>query len=404
VHGVVTRGILLPFMRSWGANVLRGLTYFPRPYDDPRTHASGVDSDRILLFGGGPAVGWGVSSHDLGLPGTLARAVSAITERGADVDVVSDPGLTAAGATGALAAVHLDRYDAVVVTLGLIESVQLGSLRAWRRHIDALLDQLQTGLPGTAHVFLLGIHTVTRMTRYDRFIAAVADQHRGDLNQILADVAQHRDRVTYIPFDPPRNDRVSRDASANEYRDAATLIAGYLAPVLEGELRSREAQQVALDEQTRQRAVDSLDILDTPPEQRFDRIVEFAQRAFNARFAALTIIDRDRQWQKSAAGMERGEVARDYSICATTITLPGELIVPDTLADDRFPQPPSEDGDPPVRFYAGYPIEAPEGQRIGALCVLDTEPRDESTVDRALLRDLALMVQREVWRRDSRPG
>ena len=75
---------LRPLMRSWVRQVFRNLADVPRPLDDPRAHASGVDSDRILLFGGGAAVGWGVLSHNLALPGSLARALSDLTGRGAD--------------------------------------------------------------------------------------------------------------------------------------------------------------------------------------------------------------------------------------------------------------------------------------------------------------------------------
>jgi hypothetical protein len=398
MHGVV-RGVLQPVMHSWGGSFLRSLSHAPRPTDDPRVHASGVNSDRILLFGGGASVGWGVSSHDLALPGALARALTALTGRGTDVDVVARPGFAASGAIRELAGVNLERYDAIVLTLGLNESVQLASIRLWRRDVDELLDYLTTRLATRAHVYLLGVHSVTTITGYDRLLAPIAAQHRGELNRVTAELCARGTRATFIPFDQDRASGTTRERNADEYRQGGRILAEILAPALnEAFDESRATTPIRTDEDTRQHAVDALHILDTPPEERFDRIVAFAQRAFHARYAALTIIDRDRQWQKSAAGAEREEVEREYSICATTMLLPGELIVPDTLADERFPQPPAEEGKPPVRFYAGFPIEAPEGERIGALCVLDTEPRDESSIDRTLLRDLALMVQREVWR------
>jgi GAF domain-containing protein len=386
-------------MHSWSSSFLRSLSYAPRPTDDPRAHATGVDSDRVLLFGGGASVGWGVSSHDLALPGALARALATLTGRGSDVDVIARPGFVAGDAIRELAGVDLERYDAIVLTLGLSESVQLASLRVWRRDIDELLDYLATRLSSRARIYLLGVHSVTTITGYDRLLAPIAAQHRRELNRVTAELCARDGRATFIPFDQDRGVEKTRDRSADEYRDGGFILAEIIAPALDEAFdESRATTPIRMDEESRQRAVDALRILDTPPEERFDRIVAFAQRAFRARYAALTIIDNDRQWQKSAAGTEREEVDRVFSICATTMQLPGELIVPDTLADERFPHPPTKEGKPPVRFYAGFPIEAPEGQRIGALCVLDTAPRDESTIDRALLRDLALMVQREVWR------
>jgi len=76
----------------------------------------------------------------------------------------------------------------------------------------------------------------------------------------------------------------------------------------------------------------------------------------------------------------------------------GPLVVPDALADPRFLDHPLVLGAPHTRFYAGFPIESPSGERIGVLCVFDPEPRPIDEVDTVLLRELALMVQAELRR------
>jgi hypothetical protein len=97
----VIRWVLVPLMRAWSAATNRDYDGIPRPTDATQTHSFGTDSDRILVFGSGPAVGWGVLSHDVALPGSLARALSARTGRGADVDVVPNPLTTIRTAHGA---------------------------------------------------------------------------------------------------------------------------------------------------------------------------------------------------------------------------------------------------------------------------------------------------------------
>ena len=71
-------------------------------------------------------------------------------------------------------------------------------------------------------------------------------------------------------------------------------------------------------------------------------------------------------------------------------------MVGDARADERFRDYPVVTGEPFVRFYAGFPVESPSGHRIGALCVFDSKPRDPDTVNAVLLRQLALLVQKEL--------
>lgn len=149
------------------------------------------------------------------------------------------------------------------------------------------------------------------------------------------------------------------------------------------------------DEPARLRALRDLAILDTPREERFDRLVRLAQRVFDVPMVAVNLIDEDRQWTKAGVGIE-GERPRDLSFCSRTIEQPETLVVEDAMRDDRFREAPAVAGVARVRFYAGTPLKAPGGQRVGALCIVDQRPRTLSDVEKRLLEDLALWVEKEL--------
>ena len=129
------------------------------------------------------------------------------------------------------------------------------------------------------------------------------------------------------------------------------------------------------NEATRQAALDSLKIVDTPPEERFDRITRLAKQLFGVETAAITLIDHDRQWFKSKIGLESQETLRSVAFCDVTIRESANFTVADASQDSRFHNNPLVTGDPNIRFYAGYPLETSGGERVGALCIFDPHPR-----------------------------
>ncbi|MCU1470400.1 MAG: diguanylate cyclase [Glaciihabitans sp.] len=390
-------------MRGWSATILRNLSFVERPIGYPHAHASGVDSHRVLLFGSGASVGWGVLSHELALPGNLARALSVETERGVDVDVITDAHLVAANAIPMLAKLQLWKYDAIVITLGLNEAVGLDSLVDWRRDYDTLLDYVARNKAPTCRVFALGVHAITQITRFDALMAPIIHEHRTALNEITTHLCDDRSRATFVPFNPPPFLHKRRYRTTGDYRIAAEILASTMAPQLTpgiGTIASSGGDSVrSPSESDRQRAVDALRIVDTPAESDFDRIVAFAKQAFGTSSAAFTIIDRDRQWEMSRAGTLGLEVSRVDSFCSTTIEECGPLVVADARSDPRFMNSSLVASEPHIRFYAGFPIESPTGERIGALCVFDHRARPADSVDLTLLRDLAIMVQKNLWYR-----
>ncbi|MGE8416316.1 MAG: sensor domain-containing diguanylate cyclase [Pseudomonas sp.] len=140
----------------------------------------------------------------------------------------------------------------------------------------------------------------------------------------------------------------------------------------------------------------ALNVLDTPPEERFDRLTRLAKRLFNVPIALVSLVDGDRQWFKSCMGLEASETARDISFCGHAILGDQILTVCDAVQDERFHDNPLVVGDPGIRFYAGCPLTVANGSTLGTLCLIDVKPRDLDDEERALLRDLARMAEQEL--------
>ncbi len=156
------------------------------------------------------------------------------------------------------------------------------------------------------------------------------------------------------------------------------------------------AAPIPPEEAERQQALDRLNIVDTALEERFERVTRLASRLLGVPVAAITLIDGDRQWFKSVQGLDGSPTSRDESFCAHTILGDEPLIVEDATKDARFRDNPSVLGEPQIRFYAGCPVHSPEGFRIGALCVVDRQPRRLTPAQLEDLRDLTAMVEIEL--------
>ena len=126
---------------------------------------------------------------------------------------------------------------------------------------------------------------------------------------------------------------------------------------------------VAPDEAARLRALRELGVLDTAPEERFDRLTRLAQDMFQTPIALVTLVDEERQWFKSNRGLGVGETPRDVAFCAHAILDDQVLVIPDAKADPRFADNPLVTSDPDIRFYAGAPLSTSDGHAVGTLCV-----------------------------------
>ena len=115
--------------------------------------------------------------------------------------------------------------------------------------------------------------------------------------------------------------------------------------------------------------------------------------------ALVSLVDGDRQWSKSCVGLEVNETSRDMAFCANVVHSVEELVVPDTLLDDRFADNPLVVHAPRLRFYAGAPLILDDGECIGTFCIADTRPRDFNESRMATLRDLRDLALEELRRR-----
>ena len=143
-------------------------------------------------------------------------------------------------------------------------------------------------------------------------------------------------------------------------------------------------------------ALMSLHILDTPPEERFDRLTRIAAKHFDVPIVLVSLVDANRQWFKSCFGLDVRETGRDISFCGHAIASKETLVVEDTLKDVRFADNPLVTGEPKIRFYAGQPLKGPEDLPIGTLCLIAKEPRRLHPDDLSILRDLAAAVEAEI--------
>ncbi len=141
-------------------------------------------------------------------------------------------------------------------------------------------------------------------------------------------------------------------------------------------------------EQQRLAALYQLLLLDTPPEQRFDMIVEFAASEFDVPICLITLLDNERQWFKARVGLDVCSTPRDISFCGHAILQPGVMVVPDAAEDPRFADNPLVTSEPHIRFYAGAPLTLPSGHAVGTLCIIDTKPRTLDNVELSILASL----------------
>ncbi|MES2260176.1 MAG: sensor domain-containing diguanylate cyclase [Pseudomonadota bacterium] len=156
------------------------------------------------------------------------------------------------------------------------------------------------------------------------------------------------------------------------------------------------AAQEPDNEAARIDALNALNLLNSSPGERFDRLTRLAKRLFNVPVAKVSLVASDTVFALSCAGPVPAPVPRELSFCSHTILGDDILVVPDARLDERFHNSPFVTGEPYIRFYAGCPLAVPNGCKLGTLCLIDTVPRDFDEEDFRLLRDLAAMVEHEL--------
>jgi phosphoribosyl 1,2-cyclic phosphodiesterase/CheY-like chemotaxis protein len=157
-----------------------------------------------------------------------------------------------------------------------------------------------------------------------------------------------------------------------------------------------ERASVDENESERLALLRSLNLLDTAPEERFDRFTRITAALLGVPVALVTLVDENRQWFKSCLGIEQCETSREVSFCAHALKSTDVMVVPDALLDGRFADNPLVTDGPRIRFYAGAPLILSDGLPVGTLCAIDHRPRMLSDRELGLLKDVAALVQKEL--------
>ena len=144
-------------------------------------------------------------------------------------------------------------------------------------------------------------------------------------------------------------------------------------------------------------------LLDTPAEERFDRLTRMGQALFGVPMALVSLVDENRQWFKSKQGLAASSTSREVSFCGHTILDDSVMWIEDASEHPDFHDNPLVTGDLHLRFYAGTPLATPEGHRIGTLCILDRKPRARSLRELQALKDLGRLVEAEIALLDTLP-
>ncbi len=152
------------------------------------------------------------------------------------------------------------------------------------------------------------------------------------------------------------------------------------------------------DEEKRLNFLQENRLMDSEPEERFDKITRTVQEIFNVPVAYISLIDSDRQWFKSKQGFDIAETSREMSFCSHVLPEKKPLVVNDTFLDARFSGNPLVTGTSRVRFYAGVPLILPNGVCVGTLCVVDVLPRNFTREDLQSLKNFADIVTEELMK------
>ncbi len=134
-------------------------------------------------------------------------------------------------------------------------------------------------------------------------------------------------------------------------------------------------------------------ILDTPPENDFDELAEIASLICDTPISLISFVDEFRLWFKAKKGLEVTETPSRDSFCQHALHTPKKVfVVNDSLKDKRFKNTPLVTGHPKIRFYAGAPLETPNGNVLGTLCIIDDKPRTISANQEKALKILSKKV------------
>lgn len=149
----------------------------------------------------------------------------------------------------------------------------------------------------------------------------------------------------------------------------------------------------ALNEPARQSATEELGLSAQRGDEGLDRVVQLLSRLSETPFAAFWVVDRDRQFLAAAHGLDVREVPRHSSLADHALRHGDVFVVDDALEDSRFSSDPLVTSGPRLRFFAGVTVRGRDRQRVGVLCLMDSQPRTLDDAARTVLRDVRVILE-----------
>lgn len=369
----------------WKFSVLADI---PRPTDLVFSSVHGDSPLEVVLLGNGTITGWGVGSHQVGFVGAFARAIAQRFNRGVAVRGTIDPNLRVPALREVAPALPWRRAQIGVLSIGPMEILESTSLRSWQVEFELLVDDLRALMPRGSELIVLGITDLKVIQILSGIGSGVLQRQVQRYNDKVSEVCAARAGVRMVHLPDPGPAPEGQYRSPAHYTLWAEVAAAHLS------LDPGTVQFRSSTAELRSQAVERFGILtEDAVDETFERVVRLAQSVFRTKSAAFTVLHGALQWYKAKVGIEIDNIPRDESMCAITVAQAGPLVVGDTWADSRFDDFSGLREGEGTRFYAGYPLRAPDGHYIGALCVTDPEPRNPDDVDVATLRDLALMIE-----------
>jgi len=391
----VASQVLASRLRGLGDRAVR----LAAPAGAPLAHAAGPDPDRVLVVGCGPTTAGPAPTVDEALPGRLARRLVTATGRGTLVEAPAAGHAPLRDVVAHLAARDLSAHDGVVVVLGLDDAAAVWTDTAWTALLGDLVDTVERVGSASTELVVVGLPRPSAVPGLDLPAGGIADRWVDEVGDLTRDALADRELAVVVPAPvPPSGVDPDSDADDAHRLLAEAVVRGLarrltrhaeeadrgLAPSRAARLAPQPVERLLADP-TGARLRDG----ERPP--RLDAIVAHARALFGTQGASFTVLDDRVQWNVGRDGHDEESRPIERSLCRTTITASRPYVA--SSGEDGEPLLPDSD----LHFYAGYPVESPDGTRIGALCVFDSHPRPTDTVDLDLLRDLALAIQREVW-------
>jgi serine/threonine protein kinase len=286
------------------------------------------------------------------------------------------------------------RIRGKLADFGIASLIGVTDGRGWSSGTTAYLspEQVDGQEPTTASdVYALGLVLLEALTGQVAFPGTPDDSALARLDHdpnvpasVPAELATILHRMTaLLPDDRPALEEVALAFQAATMRDL--VESGRVDPT---SLATAEERRMAL--------VRRYNILDTPPDDAFDRITHLACRLVEVPVAAVAIMDADREWFKSRRGISLQELDRDVAICAMPVSTGKPFAVPDVQAEQRFARNPIVQQDSSLRAFAAVPLLTSDGHSIGTLCVFDRRVRTFTDQELDDLQQLAAMAMREL--------